>query len=155
MRQCCPGNILDGIRTYSISSRDLLVGDLIRTWQDFSVSCNYYGLGFLATVLVSGSLSHTVSQLHIAVRQAIITFQHRFSSARHLIPWTLSTALLDISRMITGLTALLCINSALSLSLLRGFLQHFLRALSPLRIWSASLWGGQDYKGTNTSKLQT
>lgn len=95
------------------------------------MSCNYHGLGFLATVLVSGSLSHTVFQLHIAVRQAIITIQHRFSSARHLIPWTLSTALLDISRTITGSTALLCINSALSLSLLCGFLKHFLHALSP------------------------
>lgn len=35
-RQCCPGNILDGIRTHSISSRDLFVGDLIRTLQAFS-----------------------------------------------------------------------------------------------------------------------
>ncbi|UPX14027.1 uncharacterized protein EKO05_0004520 [Ascochyta rabiei] len=150
MRQCCPGNILDGICTYSISSRDLFVGDLIRTWQDFSVSCIYYGLGFLATVLVSESLSHAVSQLHIAVRWAIITIQHWFSSPRHLIPWTLSTALLDNSRMIIGSTALLSINPAFSLSLLHGFLQHFFRAFSLLRIWSARLWGGQDCKGTNT-----
>jgi hypothetical protein len=63
MRQCCPGNILDGIRTYSIIKRDLLVGDPFRTWQDFSASCNYYGLGFLAIVLVTGSLSHVASQL--------------------------------------------------------------------------------------------
>ncbi|KAF2625990.1 hypothetical protein BU25DRAFT_412233 [Macroventuria anomochaeta] len=155
MRQCCPGNILDGIRTYSISLRDLFVGDLLRTWQDFSVSCNYYGLGFLATVLVSGSLSHAVSQLsgRYGGRPSLLSIVIFVSTTPNT--WTLSTALLDIPRMITSSTALLCINSALSLSLLRVFLQHFLRAFSPLRTWSTSLWGGQDYKGTNTSKLQT
>jgi hypothetical protein len=112
------------------------------------VSCNYYGLRFLANVLVSGSLSHTVSQTWHSGTAG----DHHYSASIFVCttPNTLDAehSILDISRMITGSTALLCINSALSLVLFSCFLTAFPSRALPLRIWSASLWGGQGYKGT-------
>jgi hypothetical protein len=67
----------------------------------------------------------------MALQQAIIITQHMIFASTTPNAWTLSTALLDTCRMITGSSALLCINSALSLSLLPGFLQHFFRAFFP------------------------
>jgi hypothetical protein len=147
MRQCCPGNILDGIRTYSIIKRDFTRR---RPTQDLA---GLFGVLQLLRPRVSGDclgnwklIPCGISTL-TALRQAIITTQHMIFVSTTPNSWTLSTALLDISRMITGSSALLCINSALSLSSLRGFLQHFLRAFFP-SVWSASLWGGQDIQGT-------